>query len=60
MNFEDYLDDFKDYKMGSITCDECMTSIGSTTGDPMEGHLCDDCFNELEEYYKSKHPEEYE
>lgn len=60
MEFDDYLDSFKELKMGSMACDECMESMGCSTGNPMESHLCDDCFNELEEHYKSLHPEEYE
>ena len=57
MEFE--IEDFKDFKTNDISCDECHTPLGTTTGNPMEGYLCAYCTNEIELLYKELHPEEY-
>lgn len=57
MDFTEF--DFKDFKQGEISCDSCQTRMGTTTGNPMEGHLCVNCTDELEQHYKKLHPEEY-
>lgn len=51
---------FKDFKNHDIYCEKCHKSLGVSDVIGMQTCLCDDCFNEIEEKYKEKHPEEYE
>ena len=51
---------FKDFKNNDMFCDKCGASMGCCSEQVLLAFLCDNCYDELEEEYKSKHPEEYE
>ena len=53
-------EDFKDFKNNEMSCDTCNAFMGWKSEGGMEGYICADCGNELEEKYKELHPEEYD